>query len=114
VALNPATPVDVLRDIAADLELVLIMSVNPGFGGQRFIPRSLERLRRARALLDETGSDARLEVDGGVGPENAGAVVAAGADVLVAGSAVFRHPDGATRGIQELRAAARGGHLRSV
>lgn len=114
VALNPATPVASIRDVAADLDLVLIMSVNPGFGGQAFIPRSLDRLREARALLDETGSRARLEVDGGVGPDNAAAVVAAGADVLVAGSAVFRHPDGATRGVEALRAAAAGAHLRSV
>lgn len=114
VALNPATPVESIRDVAADLDLVLIMSVNPGFGGQAFIPRSLERLRRARALLDETGSRARLEVDGGVSADNAGAVVAAGADVLVAGSSVFRHPDGPTAGVDALRAAAAGTHLRSV
>ncbi len=114
VALNPATPVSLVRDVAADLDLLLIMSVNPGFGGQRFIPRSLERIRAARALLDETGSLARLEVDGGVSPDNAGAVVNAGADVLVAGSAVFRHPDGAAAGMSALRSAALGAHLRSV
>lgn len=114
LALNPATPVEMIRDVAAELDLLVIMSVNPGFGGQSFIPRSLERIRRARALLDETGSGARLEVDGGVGPDNAGAVVAAGADVLVAGSAVFRHPEGPVRGMEALRAAARGAHLRSV
>ena len=114
VAINPATPVDVLRDIVPDLDLVLIMSVNPGFGGQRFIPRSLARLRQARQLLDESGSDARLQVDGGVTPDNAAAIVAAGADVLVAGSSVFRHPDGAAAGVKALRTATQGAHLRSV
>lgn len=114
VAINPATPVDVLRDIVPDLDLVLIMSVNPGFGGQRFIPRSLARLRQARQLLDESGSDARLQVDGGVTPDNAASIVAAGADVLVAGSSVFRHPDGAAAGVKALRTATQGAHLRSV
>lgn len=114
VALNPATPVHLLRDIVGDLDLVLVMSVNPGFGGQRFIPHSIARLRQARRLLDETGSEARLQVDGGVTPENAGAIVAAGADVLVAGSAIFRHPDGPAAGVAALRSAAHGAHLRSV
>jgi ribulose-phosphate 3-epimerase len=114
VAINPATPVHVLRDIVADLDLVLVMSVNPGFGGQRFIPRSLPRLREARQLLDETGSAARLQVDGGVTADNAAAIVAAGADVLVAGSSVFRHPDGPAAGVVALRAATQGARLRSV
>lgn len=114
VAINPATPVHVLRDIVADLDLVLVMSVNPGFGGQRFIPRSLHRLREARQLLDDTGSEARLQVDGGVTPDNAAAIVAAGADVLVAGSSVFRHPEGPAVGVTALRSAAQGAHLRSV
>jgi len=114
VAINPATPVHVLHDIVADLDLVLVMSVNPGFGGQKFIPRSLARLREARQLLDETGSEARLQVDGGVTPANAAAIVAAGADVLVAGSSVFHHPDGAAAGVTALRTAAQGAHLRSV
>jgi ribulose-phosphate 3-epimerase len=114
VAINPATPVHVLRDIVTDLDLVLVMSVNPGFGGQRFIPRSLARLREARQLLDDTGSEARLQVDGGVTPDNAAAIVAAGADVLVAGSSVFRHPEGAAAGVAALRAATQGAHLRSV
>lgn len=114
VAINPATPVDVLRDIAPDLDLVLVMSVNPGFGGQSFIPASLDRIRRTRDLLTAVGSQARLEVDGGVTPDNAASVVAAGADVLVAGSAVFRHPEGAASGVAALRSAAGSPHLRSV
>ena len=114
VALNPATPVQGIEDLLPDLDLLLIMSVNPGFGGQRFIPRSLARIRQARALLDAAGSTARLEVDGGVTPDNAAAVVAAGADVLVAGSAVFRHQGGARGGVEAMRDAIVGARLRSV
>ncbi len=90
VALNPATPLVMLEDIAADLDLVLIMSVNPGFGGQTFIEASVNKIRRCRALLAGTGSRAVIEVDGGVTPQNARALVEAGASVLVAGSAVFK------------------------
>ena len=90
VALNPATSLVTLEDIAADLDLVLIMSVNPGFGGQAFIEHSLDKVRRCRQLLAGVGSRAVIEVDGGVTPDNARALVEAGADVLVAGSAVFR------------------------
>ena len=90
VALNPATPLVLLEDIAADLDLVLIMSVNPGFGGQAFIEGSVDKVRRCRQLLAGTGSRAVIEVDGGVTPDNAAALTRAGADVLVAGSAVFR------------------------
>ena len=90
VALNPATPLVTLEDIAADLDLVLIMSVNPGFGGQAFIPASVDKVRRTRALLSGLRSRALIEVDGGVTPANAPDLVRAGADVLVAGSAVFR------------------------
>jgi len=90
VAINPATPVATLTDIAPFVDLVLIMSVNPGFGGQTFIPTSLDRIRQARALLDGAGrAEAELEVDGGVGPGRAGALQEAGATVLVAGSAVY-------------------------
>jgi len=105
VAVNPATPVSVLRDVAEELDLLLIMSVNPGFGGQSFIPNSIRKVREARELLDSVGSSARLEVDGGVDSGNARALVDAGADVLVAGSAVFRHPDGAPAGVHAIRAA---------
>ena len=90
VALNPATPLVTLEEIAADLDLVLVMSVNPGFGGQSFIPSSVGKVRRLRQMLDGLGSRALIEVDGGVSPDNARALVDAGADVLVAGSAVFR------------------------
>jgi ribulose-phosphate 3-epimerase len=89
VTLNPATPLESLAPILTDVELVLIMSVNPGFGGQAFIPRSLERVAAVRRMLDGSGSPAWLEVDGGIKAHNAGAVLAAGATVLVAGSAVF-------------------------
>jgi ribulose-phosphate 3-epimerase len=109
VAVNPATPVDTLRDILPDLDLVLVMTVNPGFGGQSFIPATLEKTRRMRALMDRVGSSARLEVDGGVTPDNAASLVAAGADVLVAGSAVFRHPGGAAEGVRALRRAVEAG-----
>ena len=87
VALNPATPVSVLEHVIADVDLVLVMSVNPGFGGQSFIPESINKIRQAKALIG--GRDIDLEVDGGVTAENARAVVDAGANVLVAGSAVY-------------------------
>lgn len=105
VAINPATPVESLADVVADLDLILIMSVNPGFGGQAFIERSYDRVRRMRALMDEKGSKARLEVDGGASASNARALVDAGVDTLVAGSAVYRHPDGPGAGVQAIRAA---------
>jgi len=89
VTLNPATPLESLTPILPDVELVLIMSVNPGFGGQDFIPRSLQRVAALREMLDAIGSPAWLEVDGGIKAHNAGDVIAAGATVLVAGSAVF-------------------------
>jgi ribulose-phosphate 3-epimerase len=89
VTLNPATPLVTLEEILPDVELVLIMSVNPGFGGQKYIPGSTEKIRRLRKMLDEIGSDADLEVDGGVKLHNAAEIVAAGANVLVAGSAIF-------------------------
>ena len=93
VTLNPATPVCVLRDIIADLDLVLLMSVNPGFGGQKFIPHTVEKIRQLRALIQESGSKALIEVDGGVTLENAPLLMQAGADVLVAGSSVFNAPN---------------------
>ncbi len=109
VAVNPATPIETLTDILPELDLVLVMTVNPGFGGQSFIPATLDKTRRMRALMDRVGSRARLEVDGGVTPKNAAALVRAGADVLVAGSAVFRHPEGAAEGVRALRDAATAG-----
>ena len=90
---NPATPLDYLDYVMDKLDLILIMSVNPGFGGQKFIPGALEKLRQARARIDASGRSIRLEVDGGVTAENIGAIAAAGADTFVAGSAIFHAKD---------------------
>lgn len=90
VTLNPATPVSVLEDIITDVDMVLLMSVNPGFGGQKFIPGIVEKCRRLRALIERTGSKALIQIDGGVNRETAPLLAAAGADCLVAGSAVFK------------------------
>jgi ribulose-phosphate 3-epimerase len=92
VTLNPATPLASIEEILPDVDLLLIMSVNPGFGGQRFIGRVLEKIKQARAMIDRTGRPVLLEVDGGVKVDNAAAIVAAGADILVAGSAIFEAP----------------------
>lgn len=105
VAINPATPVGAIEEIAGDLDHVLVMSVNPGFGGQTFIPRTESKIAAVRALLDARGSRAPIEVDGGIDRTNAARVVAAGAGILVAGSAIFGTPD-AARATQELREAA--------
>ncbi|HRO27943.1 MAG TPA: ribulose-phosphate 3-epimerase [Luteimonas sp.] len=93
LVLNPATPVDVLDYVLEDLDLVLLMSVNPGFGGQAFIPSALDKLRKVRERIDASGRPIRLEIDGGVKPDNIGAIAAAGADTFVAGSAIFGQPD---------------------
>ena len=93
VTLNPATPAGALSEIVRDADLILIMSVNPGFGGQKFIPSSLRKIAEVRALIDRTQSRALLEVDGGVKPDNVTEMLAAGAEVLVAGSAVFSSHD---------------------
>jgi len=90
---NPATSLDLLEWVIDKIDLVLIMSVNPGFGGQKFIPAALDKLRRPRRIIDESGRDIRLEIDGGVKPDNAREVIAAGADTLVAGSAIFGADD---------------------
>lgn len=103
VALNPHTPVWVLEDIAADLDLVCVMSVNPGFGGQSFIPNTLRKVTALKELLLDSGSSALIEIDGGVSLDNAGALIEAGADVLVAGSFVFNSPDPVAT-LAELRA----------
>jgi ribulose-phosphate 3-epimerase len=89
VALNPHTPVHLLENIIMEIDLVLIMSVNPGFGGQKFIPQALDKVRSLRKMITETGSNALIEVDGGVTLENAGTLVDAGVDALVAGNTVF-------------------------
>lgn len=93
VTLNPATPVELLVDIAVDLDMVLLMSVNPGFGGQSFIANTVNKIQRLRALLDRTGSKALIEIDGGINAETGALCAAAGADVLVAGSYIFGSPD---------------------
>jgi ribulose-phosphate 3-epimerase len=93
LVLNPATPVDVLDYVLADLDYVLLMSVNPGFGGQSFIPSTLDKLRTVRGRIDRSGRAIRLEVDGGVKPDNIGEIAQAGADTFVAGSAIFGQPD---------------------
>jgi ribulose-phosphate 3-epimerase len=90
---NPATSLDALKYVIDKVDMILLMSVNPGFGGQKFIPATLDKLREARALIDESGFDIRLEVDGGVGPANIAEIAAAGADTFVAGSAIFNQPD---------------------
>jgi ribulose-phosphate 3-epimerase len=107
VVLNPATPVSSLAEIAADVDYVLVMSVNPGFGGQTFIPRSESKVREVRALLDRAGNAAPVEIDGGIDQHNVGRVVAAGASIIVAGSAIFHTPD-PERATRELKAAAAG------
>lgn len=96
LVLNPGTPIEVLDYVLPELDLVLLMSVNPGFGGQAFIPSSLEKLKRVRERIDRLGLDIRLEIDGGVKADNIRAIAAAGADTFVAGSAIFNAPDYAT------------------
>jgi len=110
LVLNPGTPVEVLDWVLEDLDLVLLMSVNPGFGGQAFIPSTLQKLRAVRAMIDKLGKPVILEVDGGVKADNIGQIAAAGADAFVAGSAIFNAPDYA-QVIAQMRAnvaAARG------
>ncbi len=93
VVLNPATPLAAIEEVVRDVDYVLLMSVNPGFGGQRFIMSALDKLRRLRALLQLHGSQAQIEIDGGITADNAAAVVEAGAEILVAGSAIFGTAD---------------------
>ena len=102
VVLNPSTPVVALEEVAGDVDFVLVMSVNPGFGGQTFIPRSEHKVRAVRALLDRAGNTAPVEIDGGIDLANVARVVEAGAEILVAGSAIFNTPDpaAATRALR--------------
>jgi ribulose-phosphate 3-epimerase len=106
--LNPSTPVVTLEEVAGDVDFVLVMSVNPGFGAQTFIPRSVPKIAAIRALLDSAGNPAPIEVDGGIDLTTAPLVVGAGASILVAGNAIFRAPDPAAA-VGELRVAALGG-----
>ena len=105
VVLNPATPLATLEEVLPELDQILIMSVNPGFGGQSFIEGSVDKVRRLRRMLDERGLETVIEIDGGVGPDNAARVVAAGATLLVAGSSVYKAPGGAAEGVRRLRAS---------
>jgi ribulose-phosphate 3-epimerase len=105
VVINPATPVETLSEVLDMIDFVLVMSVNPGFGGQTFIPRSKSKIRELCALLDRTGSRATVEIDGGIDHDNVGAVVAAGARVVVAGAAIFHTPD-PEKATRALKAAA--------
>jgi ribulose-phosphate 3-epimerase len=107
VVINPGTPVVAISEIAGDVDFVLVMSVNPGFGGQTFIPRSESKLGEVRALLDAAGNPAPIEIDGGVDQHNIARLVAAGARIFVAGSAIFNTPD-PERATRELKAAALG------
>jgi ribulose-phosphate 3-epimerase len=107
LVLNPATPLSVLDHTLPKLDLVLVMSVNPGFGGQKFIPGALDKLRAVRKLIDATGKPIRLEIDGGVKVDNIGEIARAGADTFVAGSAIFGAKDyGATIGAMRAAIAA--------
>jgi ribulose-phosphate 3-epimerase len=105
VALNPSTPIVTLEEVAGDVDHVLVMTVNPGFGAQTFIPRSESKIRAVRALLDREGNPAPIEVDGGIDMVTAARVVAAGARILVAGNAIFAAPDPVSA-VRDLRAAA--------
>jgi ribulose-phosphate 3-epimerase len=107
VVLNPATPLVTIEEILGDVDEVLIMTVNPGFGGQKFIESTLPKIARLRQMLDARGLRCDLEADGGVGPATAGAVVKAGAHVLVAGAAVYGSKLGVAAAVQAIRAAAR-------
>ncbi len=105
VALNPGTPVSAVEPVLHLAEVVLVMSVNPGFGGQRFLPEVLPKVRRLRALLDEVNPQALVEIDGGIHAETLPLARDAGAQVFVAGSAVFKHPEGISGGMAALKAA---------
>jgi len=105
VSLNPPTPIGAVEEFLHHVDLVLIMSVNPGFGGQSFIPETLPRIENVRKILDNRGLSAELEVDGGINADNAPDIVKAGANVLVAGNSIFRAEDGISRALQRLREA---------
>ena len=109
VALSPATPASAVEEVLGDLDLVLVMTVNPGFGGQAFIESTLGKISRVREMLDERGLAAELEVDGGIGPSTARVVVDAGARVLVAGSAMYGSTNGVADAITQIRERALGG-----
>lgn len=105
IVINPGTPVSILRELTHDFEMVLLMTVNPGYGGQSFIPTMLDKIKRMKALIDETGSKAQIQVDGGIDSSMIKPVYDAGARNFVAGTAVFNHQDGIAAGIRALREA---------
>ncbi len=109
ISLNPATPASAISEVLKDVGLVLVMTVNPGFGGQVLIEHTLDKIARVREMLDSAGSEAELEVDGGIGLQTAERVVATGATVLVAGTAIFDAPEGVAAAIKAIREAARRG-----
>jgi len=111
VSLNPATPAAAIGEIINDVDLVLVMTVNPGFGGQKFIASTLNKIEQVREMLNSAGSEADLEVDGGISPQTAGRVVAAGATVLVAGHAIFGAQGSVAEAIEAIRQAAREGPI---
>lgn len=102
ISLNPATPLSTLEYVLEDLDMVLIMSVNPGFGGQQYIPAMTEKIRRLKEMIRERGLAVDIQVDGGINPDNVGDILAAGADIIVAGSAIFKSED-VSRAVQNLR-----------
>jgi ribulose-phosphate 3-epimerase len=109
VAINPATPAAMIEEILPELDLVLVMTVNPGFGGQEFLPGTLPKLRKIRQMIDQARPGCELEVDGGIEPHTAPQAVLAGATVLVAGSAIFRAQGGAATGMGRMKEGLRGG-----
>jgi ribulose-phosphate 3-epimerase len=109
VALNPATPPETLEYVLGDLDLILVMTVNPGFGGQSFLPATLPKIERVREMIARAPQPIHLEVDGGISTETAHQVVSRGATALVAGTAIYEYHDGVPAGIHALRAAATGG-----
>ncbi|MDR1728640.1 MAG: ribulose-phosphate 3-epimerase [Acidobacteriota bacterium] len=106
VALNPSTPLGALDEVLGLADFVLVMTVNPGFGGQRFIPSTLKKIKRLREIVVSNGYQAKIEVDGGIGADNLREVLAAGAETIVVGSAVFASPEGAAAAVRELRELA--------
>ncbi len=106
VTLNPATPISTLEEIIPFVDMVLVMSVNPGFSGQTFIPTSSRKIAAVKGMMREMGYDVPIEVDGGINPERAREAVSAGAEILVSGSWLFKHPQGLKAGVEELRSAA--------
>ncbi len=106
VAINPATPVGVLEEVMSDVDYILVMSVNPGFGGQEFLPSVLHKIRKLNEIITCNKYRARLEVDGGIDNENLAQIIAAGADTIVAGSSIFRSEHGAARAVREMKAIA--------